>query len=244
MAGEFEREGSYQYGRGQGGPAVVPEAAVGQQVDTSYRDHVRSLQLLRQAVEKKSSPAEELLAWREIASVFKQQAPWKWQTLTPLETLPEWGEPGPDGGTEGAPWKGDAPVLFSVPASWQTAANDGERWRLALEEQVRLSTEKEDMAATMIYERAGFSRSQFGVGTLAANGWWRQQEPENAKGILEVDTLAEDECLAKTSDGVRRFKLPAEHHFIALYRSIFDNQPPRRQRGRRADGHLSEPPPV
>ncbi|HEX7260396.1 MAG TPA: MG2 domain-containing protein, partial [Luteolibacter sp.] len=37
-----------------------------------------------------------------------------------------------------------------------------------------------------------------------------------------MDTLAEDECLAKTSDGVRRFKLPAEHHFIALYRSVFN----------------------
>ena len=37
-----------------------------------------------------------------------------------------------------------------------------------------------------------------------------------------MDTLAEDECLAKTSDGVRRFKLPADQHFIALYRSILD----------------------
>jgi alpha-2-macroglobulin len=38
-----------------------------------------------------------------------------------------------------------------------------------------------------------------------------------------VDTLAEDECLAKTSDGVRRFKLPPSHHHIALYRSILDH---------------------
>jgi hypothetical protein len=80
------------------------------------------------------------------------------------------------------------------------------------------------MAAVMISERAKFSRSQFGTETLSSYGWWRQQDPDSAKGILEMDTLAEDECLAKTSDGVRRFKLPAEHHFIALYRSILDNK--------------------
>ena len=67
-----------------------------------------------------------------------------------------------------------------------------------------------------------FSHSQFGTETLSSYGWWRQQDPDSAKGILEMDTLAEDECLAKTSDGVRRFKLPASHHFIALYRSILD----------------------
>ena len=80
------------------------------------------------------------------------------------------------------------------------------------------------MAAVMISERAKFSRSQFGTETLSSYGWWRQQDPDSAKGILEMDTLAEDECLAKTSDGVRRFKLAAEHHFIALYRSILDNK--------------------
>jgi uncharacterized protein YfaS (alpha-2-macroglobulin family) len=222
IAGEFKRSRGYYGGRGFR-PDDDSTSQTGQAVTTTYRDHLRALQLLRQAVVKPSSDAEGLLAWRQMAAVFIQREAWKLQTLTPLETLPEWGEPGPEGGTEGAPWSGDAPVLHSQPTSWEAAKNDGERWRFALAEQARLSTEKE-YEATMILERARFSRSQFGVETLSSYGWWRPQDPEAAKGILETDTLAEDECLAKTSDGIRRFKLPAEFHFIALYRSIIENQ--------------------
>ena len=223
IAGEFERGGGGNYGGGRFDGSNDSTASAGQAVATGYRDHVRSLQLLRAAVLKQASAAEGILAWREMAAVFMQNDAWKLQTLTPLENLPDWGELGPEGGTEGAPWNVDRPVLYEVPASWEAAKSDGERWRFALAEQARLST-KADMAAVMISERAKFSRSQFGTETLSSYGWWRQQDPDNAKGILEMDTLAEDECLAKTSDGVRRFKLPAEHHFIALYQSILDNK--------------------
>ncbi len=81
-------------------------------------------------------------------------------------------------------------------------------------------------AAYFTLDLARFSQSQFGTETLSSFGWWREQDPDSAKGILEMDTLAEDECLAKTSDGVRRFKLPADQHFIALYRSILDEIAP------------------
>lgn len=224
IAGEFTRENSRGYGRGRfKGGEGDDTASSGQFVNTGYRDHIRSLQLLQQAVTKPGRQAVTLLAWREMAAVLMQNEPWKLQTLTPLATLPEWGEPGPEGGTEGAPWKGDGPVLYEAPASWEAAANDGQRWRFALAEEAHLSTEA-DMAAVMISERARFSQSQFGTETLASYGWWAQQDPDSAKGVLEMDTLAEDECLAKTSDGVRRFKLLAEYHFIALYRSILDNK--------------------
>ncbi|MEO5913662.1 MAG: MG2 domain-containing protein [Luteolibacter sp.] len=222
IAGEFTRSRGYG-GRGFRGGEDDSTAESGQAVNTQYRDHIRELQLLRQAVSHPGSAAEGILAWREIAETFIENEPWKLQTLTPLDKLPEWGEPGPEGGTEGAPWAGDAPVVYEVPASWEAAKNDGERWRLALAEQVRLSTEV-DMAAVMISQRARFSESQFGTETLSSYGWWAEQDPDSAKGILEMDTLAEDECLAKTSDGVRRFKLSAEYHFIALYRSILDNK--------------------
>ncbi len=220
VAGEFTRSRGYGGRRFPGGDAT---AESGQAVDTRYCDHVRSLQLLRQAVGVPSEPAAAVLAWREIAQIFMSQEAWKLQTLTPLGSLPEWGEPGPEGGTEGAPWSGDGPVVFSAPTSWDAATNDGERWRFALAEQERLSSDK-DTAALMISERARFALSQFGVETLASYGWWQQQDPDSAKGILQVDTLAEDECLARTSDGVRRFKLGAEFHPIALYRSILESK--------------------
>ena len=229
IAGDFRRGGEsspfggirpmMRPGRG-GGPAAVPEATAGASVDTTYRDHIRALQLLRQAAAKAKDDAEKTSVFESLAAVLNSAESWKLQTLTPIDTLPEWGEPGPEGGTEGAPWAKDGPVLYQVPASWEAAKNDGERWRFALAEQVRLNP---DRAVQITLDRARFSESQFGTETLASYGWWQQQDPDSAKGILEMDTLAEDECLAKTSDGVRRFKLPADQHFIALYRSILDH---------------------
>jgi uncharacterized protein YfaS (alpha-2-macroglobulin family) len=220
ITGEFIRSRGYGGRRFPGGDAT---AESGQPVDTRYRDHVRSLQLLKQAVGVLMEPPVGVRAWRQMAETFMAREAWKLQTLTLLETLPEWDEPGPEGGTEGAPWKGEGPVVYQLPKSWDAAASDGERWRWALSEQERLSPEKQ-IAALMISQRASFAQSQFGVETLASYGWWQQQDPDSAKGILQLDTLAEDECLTKTSDGVRRFKLGAEFHPIALYRSIIDNK--------------------
>ncbi|RYD48473.1 MAG: hypothetical protein EOP85_03465, partial [Verrucomicrobiaceae bacterium] len=228
IAGEFERyQGGYRHFRGgrTSGPAGEPQAETGQDVATSYRDRVRALQLLTSATAKAGTPVAKIRVWEVMADVLGRSEAWKLQTLTPLDTLPEWGEPGPGGGTEGAPWKGDGPVLYNAPASWEAAVNDGERWRFALAEQVRLAKETGDATQEpkTISQRAAFSLSQFGSDTLSSYGWYQQQDPESTRGILEMGTLAEDEVLARTSDGVRRFKLPADQHFIALYRSLFDN---------------------
>ncbi len=222
IAGEFERDGGGRYGRGRGMVDDDSTASTGQAVVTEYRDRVRALRLLRQATKSASDVDSQVAVWGLAATILRQDEPWKLQVLTPIDVLPEWGEPGPDGGTEGTPWAKDGPVLYEVPASWEVAKSDGERWRFALAEQARI---KPAIAADITLVLANFSQSQFGTESLSSFGWWRQQDPDSAKGILEMDTLAEDECLAKTSDGVRRFKLPAEHHFIALYRSILDQKP-------------------
>jgi alpha-2-macroglobulin len=219
IAGDFQREGGFRYGGRSIAPDADPAASAGSSVDTEYRDHVRSLQLLVQAISKSANAAQKAGILGGVAEVFAEGEDWKLQTLTPIDELPEWGEPGPDGGTEGAPWAGDGPVLYEIPASWEAAKNDGERWRFALAERARMAPET---ATEVGLELARFSESQFGTDTLSSFGWWRNQDPETAKGILEMDNLAEDECLAKTSDGVRRFKLPAGHHFIAIYRSLLD----------------------
>jgi alpha-2-macroglobulin len=223
IAGEFRRDGGGGFYRGMGmppgGPADVPEAAAGAPVDTTHRDRVRSLQLLRQAVDAAEEGPKRAACWRAMANAMVDGEAWKMQILTPLDVLPAWGEPGPEGGTEGAPWTKDGPLLHEVPASWEKARSDGERWRFAWAESVRLEPSSAPDAAMTL---ANFSQSQFGTETLASFGWWRTQDPDSAKGILEMDTLGEDECLAKTSDGVRRFKLPAAHHFIAIYRSLLD----------------------
>ncbi len=188
-------------------------------VRTENRDRVRKLQLLLESLKHPQDDTVVTEGWAKLAAELKTDEAWKLQLLTPLDKLPEWEEPGPEGGTEGAPWSGDGPVLYAVPASWDAAVNDGERWRFALSQWAARSPET---AAKATLELARFSQSQFGVDTLNEYGWWRDRDPENEKGILAVETLADDEVLAKTSDGVRRFKLPADWHFIALYRSVMD----------------------
>ena len=186
---------------------------------TENRDRVRRIQLLLESLKHPADGAMVAEGWAKLASELKTDEAWKLQLLTPLDKLPEWDEPGPDGRTEGAPWSGDGPVLYAVPESWETAVNDGERWRFALSRWAALNPET---SAKATLELARFSQSQFGVDTLNEFGWWRDRDPESEKGILSVETLADDEALAKTSDGVRRFKLPPDWHFIALYRSVME----------------------
>lgn len=217
VGGVFTRSGGNRHFRG-GGDA---QSSAGEFISTDHRDRVRTLQLLRTALAKAENDSLRARIWEKIAGAFDLNESWKLQVLTPIESLPEWDELGPEGGTEGAPWKGGGPILFDTPASWDASIHDGERWRFSLAELARLAREKEPET---VLARARFSQSQFGTETLAVFQGWSQEDPDSARGILEMDTLAEDECLARTSDGIRRFKLPAEHHFIAMFRSLLDHE--------------------
>lgn len=227
LAGEFERgqgEGFYPGYRPRGrGGFLLPGRGAGGGFSCEYRDRIRSLQLLRQAAEKAQGADKQAAAWRELGQrLVNAGAPWELQVLTPLDALPAWDEQGPEGGTEGAPWAGDGPVVYGVPASWDAAKNDGERWRFSLAEAARLVPA---LQAELIWERAEFARGQFGLSSLESYGWrMRNEAPDRLKGLLAAETLADDECLAQTSDGVKRFKLPADQHFIALLRSILDDK--------------------
>lgn len=217
IAGDFRRGGNGYRGWNNDEEAT---ANSGQFVNPFFRDGVRALQLIRQALPKATDDANRAKIWETTALFLGESSAnaWKLQTLTPLDVLPSWSETGPSGGTEGVPWTENGPLLYQPPASWDAAKNDGERWRFALAEQVRLDPSS---SAKVTMQLASFSQSQFDSATLNRSGWAEPTNPERAKGILQLDTLAEDECLTKTSDGVRRFKLPADQHFIALYRSAF-----------------------
>ncbi|MFD0892407.1 hypothetical protein KBB96_13340 [Luteolibacter ambystomatis] len=228
LAGEFERQQGYYGPRRGGRHSFNPgdgDATAGEMISCAYRDFVRGMQLVKRAVDTARDEAFRVNAWAMVAAKLGEgqygSEAWRLQLLTPLDTLPDWQEEGPSGGTEGAPWAGDKPVLYEVPASWDAAKNDGERLRFAWAEQARLNASLEPWSRFYL---AQFNRSQYGVQTLGGYGWWGAPDEESGKGILAVDTLADDECLAKTSDGVRRFKLPPGQHFIALYRSLLDDK--------------------
>ncbi|MBK1881095.1 hypothetical protein JIN85_01640 [Luteolibacter pohnpeiensis] len=221
IAGEFERDASAGYAIRRAAPGADPVANAGETVFTDYRDFVRSLQLVMLAQSKAVEVQDKVDIWQDVEGLIGERDDWKLQTLTPLDALPEWSEPGPNGGTEGAPWKDGKPVLYQIPESWDAAKNDGERLRFALDQQVKLD---ENNKARVIMIRARKLQQEFSIRSLNSYQRWGWQDPEQAKSILEVETLADDECLAETSDGVKRFKLSADYHFIALYRSILDDK--------------------
>jgi len=213
VAGEFVR------GRGRGRSQVVNAHA---------RDRVRALQLYTKAIEQAKaagSPAEAGSVLRNAASLLPMhrggQSSWRLQMLTDLTSLPDYEEGwGYGGDRSGAPVDADGnPVLFDEPQSWQAAQNDGERWRWLLAEAARWDA---GLKFDVLRRRADFAQQQFGVQTIS-DVWRvfdRDEQGETKSSIMSLDTLADDETVARLATGVKRFKLPAGHHHVALLQQM------------------------
>jgi uncharacterized protein YfaS (alpha-2-macroglobulin family)/tetratricopeptide (TPR) repeat protein len=215
IGGEFHR------GQHRGGGRVM---------NALYRDRARALQLYRQAMklaesaDPKSEAAGVLRHFAE-ALIYGNES-WRLQLLTDLDQLPDYEEGWYYGGeAQGAPVDADGnPVFYALPKSWDDATNDGERWRWVLETMVEWKPDlRNDERAT----RAQFLESQFGVQTLAQLGIQlpvrdgNQRDAEKAKAsVLSLESLFDDETIARLATGVKRFKLPDEQNYIKLYQQI------------------------
>ncbi|HEX4413530.1 MAG TPA: MG2 domain-containing protein [Lacipirellulaceae bacterium] len=218
IGGEFHR------GQQRGGGKVV---------QATDRDRVRAIQFYRKAMTlaasatDKHEPAKMLRSFAE-ALAFGQ--PWRLQILTDLDQLPDYEDGwGYAGAPQGAPVDMDGnPIFYSVPASWDAAKNDGERWRWVLETMVQWDDSlRNDERMT----RAAFLESQFGVQTLVqfrvlpsrGPATKDSDSPDIKTGPWAVDTLTEDETSARLATGPKRFKLPDDQNFIKLYQQVADS---------------------
>ena len=218
ISGEFHR------GHHRGG---------GEYVNSLDRDRARALQLLTQARLKqpKDAPTElsgQLaidLADTLLANGQGYQA-WRLQALTDLSKLPDL-DPG-YGSRYGrsqsyAPVDADGqPVFHRLPKSFAAAASDGERWRWALDQAGRLSSSLEDDA---LLRRAEFNISQFSVTTIdfpAAFDPSKETDLRNSPYALE--SLSEDETIARLATGTRRFPLADEFNHLKLYRTLAEKE--------------------
>jgi len=227
----YQIGGVFRRGDHRGGGKVTSAAA---------RDRVRSLQLFWQAIELLQRETSQEVSV-ELASLFDQMSSailqsrghsqaWQLQSLTNLTEMPDyeegWGYGSP---TQGASVDSDGnPVFYKIPKSWETAENDGERWRWLLQETVRWHPGNRNR---MRIRRADFLQSQFGVQTLSHYGWWfgRHSDGEGASnktGIFALHTLGENETIAKLATGIKRFELPDEHNHIKLLQKVLDDQSP------------------
>ncbi|MFH5806092.1 MG2 domain-containing protein [Alienimonas sp. DA493] len=153
---------------------------------------------------------------------------WQLQTLTDLGTLPDRADPDPvrhAANPAGAPVTVDGdPVVFAVPASWEAANSDGERWRWALSE---AAARDETVAAEATMQRAWFAAGQFGVGTLqGALDALLGDDGTEAAGPWALSTLKDTETIARLATGPKRFPLPEDYNHLKLFRQVADGSTP------------------
>ncbi len=215
----------------------------GRYVMSIERDRVRALQLMGQARQllgdADASPQEKAAFYRQLSQIVftVRSGPnsWKLQRLTDLTEMPDYEEGqrgwlyGPG---QGAPVDADGnPVLYSIPDRWDAATSDGQRWRWCLEQIV---LHQPSLRNSIDFEFASFLRSQFGVQTMQQWGIVLPRhgdgdapgraDDEDESGPYAVHTLKDTETIARLATGIKRFTLPDEFHFIAIYRRIAADQ--------------------
>ncbi len=224
VGGEFHR------GQHRGGGKIV---------QATDRDRVRALRLYRKAFslanagnEKATSDRTHARAemLRSFAEALASGQPWRLQLLTDLDQLPDYEEGwGYGGQPQGAPVDADGnPIFYTLPKSWDTAKNDGERWRWVLATMVDWDRSLHNEERMI---RAAFLESQFGVQTLAQFGVpiplsriaTANSDKQDAKtSVFTVETLGEDETIARLATGIKRFKLPDDQNYLKLYQQVAD----------------------
>jgi uncharacterized protein YfaS (alpha-2-macroglobulin family) len=219
----FIISGNFERGHHRGG---------GRMVNSQDRDRVQALQLMQRALKPALADADKAAASNfltDFANMFFDgrgyTEAWRLQYLTNLDELPDYEEGWYRGGqTQGAPVDEQGnPIYYQVPKSFDASQSDGERWRWCLAEATELNPSRTNEVR---FTFAQFLMSQFGVQTLGYyGGLWRTGDDDEAAdtGIFALDTLAEDETIARLATGIKRFKLPDEFNYLLILRSIADN---------------------
>ena len=203
----------------------------GRQVSSLERDRVRAVQLMVRAIplaQKDDKHAEVGNFFMNLAQMLLHNrgfdASWRLQYLTDLGALPDYEEGWWRGGEGSAAPVGEdgKPVYYAVPRGFAEAKNDGERWRWCLAQAVEFAPAR---ANEVKMHFAEFLHHQFGVQTMAYFGWQfgRMQTDETRKdesGAYALDTLGENETIARLATGIKRFELPDEFNPIKVYQDV------------------------
>lgn len=223
VAGEFRR------GDQRGG---------GEYAQSTERDRTRGLQLFQQALPLMSgdgvTAADRAGFYRDFAQGLMSDrggsAAWQLQELTDLTTLPDyergysWGR-GDD--NQGAAVDADGqPVYHTIPASFEAATSDGQRWRWCL---VQMAEQGAELVAEADWTFGSFQHEQFGVQTMQQWGIVlpRAEEADgdqDESGTYALHTLGENETIARLANGVKRFAMPDEFNPIVIFQRLAAGQ--------------------
>ncbi|MGI9243896.1 MAG: alpha-2-macroglobulin family protein [Verrucomicrobiales bacterium] len=217
IGGEFERGGR------RGG---------GKYVSSEQRDRVRALQLYQDAQVKLEEAAVDGEPRDEVGQFYLGYASallgyrgsseaWRLQTRSDLDELPDYGEPYYGSRNVGTPVDADGnPVFYPIPASWDEAKNDGERWRWLLTQAAEADPAR---AVDVAGEWAEFLNRQFGVITLRNGGYgsfFSEGRAGDESGVFELHTLEENETICRLATGIKRITLPDDFNHIVWYKRL------------------------
>lgn len=199
----------------------------GEWFSTVRRDRVRSLQILRETfplLEKDSTPARAAY-YQTLATVLRWNTPdWKLQLLTDLDTLPDYDpmQYAGNGENRGTPVdEAGEPIYYAAVKRFEDAKNDGERWRWCLTQIAEIDAKQ--LGVTQL-EWASFLASQFGVQTLNLFGYGMlgnvSQDAQNQSAKFQLETLQDNETIAKLANGIRRFELPVEYNYLQILKNV------------------------
>ncbi|MCC8165008.1 MAG: alpha-2-macroglobulin [Planctomycetes bacterium] len=111
------------------------------------------------------------------------------------------------------------PVYHHIPASWDEATTDGERWRWAIEQ---MAAHGDSGGRDLAFGR--FLLGQFGVQTMNLGpSFGNDADAAGDTGPFAVRTLRDDETIAKLATGLKRFTMPDEFNFIRRLQAVREN---------------------
>ena len=186
----------------------------GRHVNVYEQDRLYWLNLLEKHPPKGGEPLEKakyIRAFRRwlVRDAISVQNYWQLQELTDLMVTPDYSltDVRHRSFTTGVPVQADGtPVYFKEPTSWETAANDGERWRWLL----KMETEQ-GFAAEALWVQASMASAVFGVKYN-----WQTNE-----GIITIlRSLSDEETYINLATGNQRVKLPPDYNAIMLYQNL------------------------
>ncbi len=158
------------------------------------------------------------------AILFANEA-WRLQSLTDLDKLPDYDEGwGYGGEAQGAPVDAAGnPILYAVPKSWIAAKNDGERWRWLLETMVEWDPSRrndERLRGPASSNRNSVCKPSLNSVSACPNEQKTIRTKRRTRQAFGLDTLGEDETIARLATGIKRFKLPDDHNYIKLDQKV------------------------
>ena len=147
--------------------------------------------------------------------------------LTDLTQEPDYLNPHVMGSmTDGTPVDADGnPVFFLCPKSFEEAKNDGERVVWAYQMAAKCNIQEIYRIYAKL-ELVTFYKRLYGVETIMRSGFFnrrgRQDDEAFRDSIFALETLKDNETIAKLATGIKRFNLPDECNPIVLNQRLVE----------------------